>query len=272
MISPERYWVAENPSLASASTGRGATTGAANTKGSWSDLLTATSFDADLMEVTFWGTNVNGGHNPFLVDFGIDPTGGTTMSVIVPNLLAGAIQLQGPTVLLVPVFIPRGSRVSFRGQANTATSSVTTTIRLFGRGKHRDRLHRGVVTDYGTSTADSTGVTMLTNSASAFGAWQLIGTASRRHSGLFCAVQLADSSTSNATLGLSIGIDPAGGTSYVTVIEEMRVRSTSSETISYISTDALASIPVPSGATIAGRAYSVTSGVATDMDVAVYAF
>jgi hypothetical protein len=97
-----------------------------------------------------------------LVDIAIGGAG--SEQVIIPNLLAGNSAPSGSTSVggsqyYFPICIPAGSRISATAQANTTAKTVHVAVYLF---QHQipGAWYGQRVTDYGTSTATSSGTSM----------------------------------------------------------------------------------------------------------------
>jgi hypothetical protein len=96
-----------------------------NTKGTAVELIAATAFDANWIEIDF--TNMTASAN-FLVDILI---GAATEQVIIPDLIAVARATGGSfSAYLFPVFIPKGSRLAAQCQDHIGSGTLNISIRL----------------------------------------------------------------------------------------------------------------------------------------------
>jgi hypothetical protein len=109
------------------SAGISCTSGAANTKGSWVQLLAATSAPVTWVIATFGFSSLN----RYLVDIGIGAS--TAERVLIPNLFGEAVgvltQLQA-RVYVMPLFIPAGARLSIRCQCVAASQVASGFLNL----------------------------------------------------------------------------------------------------------------------------------------------
>jgi hypothetical protein len=238
-------------------------------------LISSTSFDAYFAEVIIGEVAVSATDTGMLVDIGYDSSGGTSYSVVIPDILAGfrAVSANGPPSVCFPVWIPRGSQVGARNQAAVASDTARVGIRLFGGlGGNAPRPHRSNITTYGVVSASSSGTTMANAAVDTKGAWTQLGSdLTRPHSGLTVVTTGGDSSITSNRYLLDIGMDPAGGTSYSVIIPDITVQFSANE-IAWMqdSLRCLRALPIPSGAAIAARAAASAANVQADLEVAVY--
>lgn len=125
----------------------------ANTKGSWTQLIAATSFAASSLVIQI---NRSTGVRSFLVDIGIDTGGGDT--VLIPNCMVACGDDGGQYGYRVrlPVTIPSGAQVLARCQDNIGGSAVNVSCHIIA-GAFDDGITAASHTDYGTSTGNSRG-------------------------------------------------------------------------------------------------------------------
>lgn len=276
MISPERYTRIANSALFSSDTNYGPlVTGSAtpHAKGSWVSLIAALGFDGWFAGIQISELGLNATDSSALVDIGIDPAGGTSYTVVIPNILSGGA---APAANMIatrwfPVFIPKGSQIAARLQGLQVSDVARVGITVYGGDGLR--LHRGEIQDYGTNTADSGGVKMANAAVNTKGAWTQLGAdTTRRHSGLVVMASCATATAANQHF-IDVGIDPAGGTTYSIVIPEFYVGTDGNETV-FLSThpSALVGIDIPAGAAIAARSQSTGSSTNDHVEVAAYGF
>lgn len=134
----------------------------ANTKGAWTELIAASSFD-------YHGVWFNVGHvfnvsSFLLIDIAIGGAGSEV--VIMPNLSTcrRAITNDGSaSAVFLPLFIPKGSRISARCQSTVASGQVQVGLMGIG-GTPQQMVAYQRMADYGTVLADSRG-TQIFNGA-----------------------------------------------------------------------------------------------------------
>lgn len=248
-----------------------------HTKGSWTSIVTVAPFDIYFLNVFLGNVAASTSVTSMLVDIGIDPAGGTSYTVIIPNILCSgaAPNTIGGQSHMFPVFIPKGSQIAARCQAIVVSDTVTVGCTMIG-GHNRTNPwpHRGAIQDYGTNLTDSGGTPLANAGANSKGAWVQLGAdTTRRHSGLIYAAGGNVSTMSAATLLIDIGVDPAGGTSYGVVIPNLFLRHSNTEQV-YLSNylTGLLAIDIPAGAAIGVRSQCSATNDNDRTDVAVYAF
>lgn len=123
----------------------------ANTKGSYTELVSSTPYDT--FEVILHIAQL--AQADFLIDFAI---GGSGSEIdIVPNLLFSGNQTPSNFSIRLPLFIPRGSRVSARCQSTSGSSTAQVAITIVAGGMFTTEPARKIYA-YGINTADSGGV------------------------------------------------------------------------------------------------------------------
>ncbi len=130
-----------------------------HTKGAWTQLHAATPFDGYYILVASDLLGASGADTSALVDIGYDAAGGTSYTVVAPNLIMGFNR--GSTIsplqqVALPVFIPAGSTVAARMQSVVVSETGSIGVYIYG-GTPTDNPFpgHGLVVDYGTNTGDS---------------------------------------------------------------------------------------------------------------------
>lgn len=158
-----------------------------NAKGSWAQMLTG----ANMAEHCYLINVVAGelGANTFakdaLLDIGIDPAGGTSYTVLIPDLLvscAAPVQ-SGGVGYLFPLFIPAGASVAARVSINAATAeTVRVVINVFGKPSRPDLIAFGTyVTAFGITAASSSGTAITPGTSAAEGSYVSLGAPTKPH-------------------------------------------------------------------------------------------
>lgn len=247
--------------------------GTANTKGAWQQLLPATAFEAYILHVKVFDVRVSTVNTALLLDIGIDPAGGTTYSVLVPNLAMGF----GGTIeephqdFAIPVFIPAGSTVAGRLQSVVTSETATVAIALGGSTPRSDPfVPRGLVVAYGDNTADSGGVTLINAAADTKAAWVEITSATTHpHSGIALALQGNGTVMSNLNLLVDIGIGAAS--SEVVIVGDIYLRGSAGEQIgSRFPCAPIVAIAIPEGSRLAVRAQTENANRQDQYDAVLY--
>lgn len=163
------------------------TTGAANTKGSWVEVLAGAAVTSDLCWIDTWVSwnNISGAARRCSFDIGIDETGGTSYTVLIPDVCASMAALHtlgGGIRHAFPIHIKAGSSIAVRGQASDGSGTCGIAMRGFGRPRCGTPAFAGkYATTFGFTAASTTGVAVTPGGASE-GLWTAIATSiSRPH-------------------------------------------------------------------------------------------
>ncbi len=233
-----------------------------NTKGSYTQILSATSDATYFLRVCFSSVNVSAQSKNCLVDIGIDPAGGTSYSVLIPNLLAscaGAYGTLGGIYYSFPIYIPAGSTVAVRASVNNATvGTVTTAIQLFGRPSNPEAMRYGTgVVAFGVTAASSSG-TAITLGGASEGSYTQIGSATDRALWWWqIGLGINDTTMTAALLHLDLGIGDASAKQLV--IQDQLFITTAAEQITSFPTSAPPTYDAPVGALVYARGQHSTT-------------
>lgn len=162
-LTPGVGKVTDYGSVTASTMGTQLTAGAANTKGSYTQLVAATDFEAGALLVML---GVSSAAANYLVDIAIGGAG--SEQVLVPDLLyfsgvGGNIGMHYP----LPLHVPAGARIAARCQSTSAAATMRASVALTPFSPQMNPpCHR--VTAYGANAADSGG-TLLSGSGSANG-------------------------------------------------------------------------------------------------------
>lgn len=167
--------VASNPSNSNGTSF--SASGTINTKGAWTQLIASTANVIDLLYVYIQENN----SLPWLIDIGIGGAGSEV--VLIPNLTLGGQDRGSEFRILVPLHVPKGSRLAVRYQAGTITQSFVINVQGFGANQ------RGFtgVDDIGTALATSTGTQInVAGGGNTFGSYTTMSASTTRdYVGLF---------------------------------------------------------------------------------------
>jgi hypothetical protein len=238
----------------------------AHTKGSWTQLIDSTPYDAYGIWIGIDGIHTSAAATAYLVDIGVGPAG--SEQVIIPNLEAWGANSTGvglnPRSYWFPVYIPAGSRIAARSQSVTASKTCRVMVVLDGVPWY-GLWGFGPVVDYGTNLASSSG-TSVTPGNGVFGNWVQVGTTTRDHTFWTVGIDyLTNSNISALTIIVEVGVGSSGAQRSLGVL---RFRTTTDEQIGISFPLFLASLPVPSGTPVWVRA---ASGNTAAIGVIVYA-
>jgi hypothetical protein len=238
----------------------------AHTKGSWTQLIASTSYDAYGIWVGVDGIFYANTATAYLVDIGVGPSG--SEQVIVPNLDVWGADSGGPGMnprtFWFPVYIPAGSRIVARSQSVTANKTCRVMVALDGVPWY-GLWGLGPVNDYGTNLSASRG-TSVTPGTNAFGSWVQVGTTARDHTFWTVSMDYLSTGTpSSVTTIVEVGVGQSGALRSLGV---MRFRNSGALIGGGPFPLFLASLRVPSGTPVWVRA---ASGSTTAIGVIVYA-
>jgi hypothetical protein len=244
---------------ATAGTSSAATTltaaGSANTKGTAVQLIAATEFDASWILVQL--SNVSSTAS-YLVDILI---GAATEQVIIPNLYAISKPGGNASPYLFPLFVPKGSRLSARCQASTASATIEINIVLVAGTMIAGGSAPSWVTEYG-AVALSIGTNIDPGAvADTDSAWvEITAATTMPHNWLAIAARFSDIILAASTKWrLNIGI---GAATEQVLIPDLHF---SAETGNDVPANSVAFLPVfiPAGSRLTAK---VRSSVTTDGD------
>lgn len=170
--------------------------GTAHTKGSWTQLIAATTYDWYGFFFVVANSSSNGASSAQLLDIGIGAAASET--AIVSNMgvgFTGAFNVNCANQFYMPLFVKAGSRVSARIQAEIVSDTVDVVI--FGlAGTSTQTQVFGVCDTYGANTATSGGV-LVTGGDGTYSADVNVGsTTSRNYQAIIPSLQ-----STEATMG-----------------------------------------------------------------------
>ena len=158
-----------------------------HTKGSWVSLIDPVDYDSFGLWI---GLSDSAGANTRtdqLLDIAIGPSGGGSEQVIISNLICGwsASGAASATYMgrrfFLPIFIPKGVRVSARNQALIASDTVRVQIGLLGGESNLGWPMCVGMDDYGIDTATSGGTSHTAGNSGAFSSYTNFGSTLSRH-------------------------------------------------------------------------------------------
>ena len=211
--APSWNFTLSNVQATRPATGWGAsvTPGTGGTKGNWTQVFTGTQINTEVFGLLIFINNnsTSATTRNVLMDIGIDTAGGTTYTVLVPDLIGGhaAPTTVGGIYYYFPIYIPQGSSVAARATGTTATA-FNVALTCYGKPRRPDSVVVGTkVSAFGATLATATGTT-ITAGTTAEGAWTQLGSDTTRP--IFwwqCGMTCVDTTmTANAhTMDISVG-------------------------------------------------------------------
>jgi hypothetical protein len=245
--------------------------GSAHTKGAWTELVAATSFDVAGLWVDFNGTD---SVRPYLVDIGMDSGGGDT--VVIPNVYwvptVGTID-RGPVGAFFPVSIASGAQIVARAQCNNSTQrNVNVCVRLVSTADQHPLNLSTAWQAYGVNTATTAPTVVDPGAVADTLAWtQITASTSNRIRRIGVSVQ---SSAANVTLTdarwrLHIGTGAAA--SEVIVVEGIAVGTATASDFVNPSFVGPFEVDIAAGTRLAiGARCNITDATDRLLDVVVY--
>lgn len=243
-----------------------------NTKGSYAQIIAGSSvlYDVWQIRVIFDSNAVSGAARDTIVDIGIDPAGGTSYSVLIPDLLAtsaGPYGLGGIDYTF-PLHIPAGSSIGARASVNNGTvGTLRAWVSLLGKPLNPESLWKGSVVEAIGIVSGSSRGTLVTPGAGVEGSWTSLGTVTRQAHWWEVGYGVNDSSldAGNIHADLSAG-SGAGG--QIMLIENAQWIADTSERIRRAGPHGFPRT-VPAGYTIYGRI--MQNATDTNTSLAAYA-
>jgi hypothetical protein len=168
--------------------GMGATLipGVSNTKGSYSELIDGANVTNDVwwIAININSGNISSAARDMLIDIAIDPTAGTSYSVVIPDLLAPSPRGYGPLGsgmwYQFPLFIPAGSSIAARAAVNNANAGlVRVQAFLYGKPRNPESTRVGNIVEAIGINAGSSSGTAVTSGTTSEGGWTALGSPTR---------------------------------------------------------------------------------------------
>lgn len=235
--------------------GTSVTPGASNAMGSYSASMATLTKDCYYIVVNFNSGKFAGEARDILADIGIDPAGGTSYSVLLPNLLASNAcdydTFEGGIWYQFPIFIPSGSTIACRAQVNAATArTLRCAIWCMGGPTHPHLIRWGTRCEaIGVTTASSSG-TAVTSGTTNEGAWTSLGTSANRNFYYQMGFGINDLSIVGNTYHLDLAADNNATTPKI-IMRECVSNSNTNENLTLVQPEGWMS--VPASTTIYGR-------------------
>ena len=262
----EPSWGTTRPNTANGTS----VTPAVGSKGSYAALGSALTDDAYGILININTNFASTASRNTVVDIGIDPAGGSSYSVVIPDLICGGSSAYtrngGGNWYYFPLFIKAGSTVAARAQG-----SVTTAIRVgavtFERPANPSLIRKGsFVEAIGISLPGGTAITPGTTSE---GAWTLMGTTTNRVWWLQFGMQVNTADTSWNLAAIHVDVATGDASNKDIIIQDANFCTDSGEYVGNPPLTAGVEWDIPAGANIYMRAQS--SGTLDAYNAAVYA-
>lgn len=221
-------------------------------KGSWASIVSSTANDSFGILINVSGNSASALTRETVLDIGIDPAGGTSYQVLIPDLLCGSAvnYTTAPHGVwyFFPIFIPAGSQIAGRGQS-TVTNLFRVSVQLSQKPFNPAMVRTGTYVEaLGLGTLPSgTGITEGTTTE---GSWTLMGTTTKRLWWWQVGFQpeANDIATGNAVVHLDIAA--GNGTDFDIIAQDLIVTTNTAEAVGSMPKVASCEYDVPSGTNI----------------------
>lgn len=149
--------------------------GTSNTKGTYAVLFASTPYDSYGMVFQVSQSFAAASARHMLLDIAVGAA--ASEQVVVPDIPVGSANQisNGSPQYYLPIFIPKGSRVTARVQAAVLTQAVTVNAMLLGGASLPNIFTFQESVSIGTTVADSKATPLLVGSSGTFSAWTSIG-------------------------------------------------------------------------------------------------
>ncbi len=235
---------------------------AQNTKTSWFEVVTSAQCARDVFGIllTFCNAASSGVANDILVDIGVDPAGGSSYDVLIPDLLASCAEqynlIGGGITYYFPLWIKAGSSIAYRAAANIgggSGSGPNVVVDLFGSPRDVSEIRVGsYVVSAGVNALASNGTT-VTSGTTSEGAWTTL-TSSLSKPAWYWQVGMGCNDSTMAALVYSVDLAIGSSTSVnKLVIDGQKVMATASEGLSKPLYGPNCEYDAPAGSGVYGR-------------------
>jgi len=258
----------DNGTVTSSSSGTVITAASsANTKGSYTQLVASTAYDACWMiiQMTF------GTYTGLSALQAIDIATGASGSEVV--LISNIMQYSGDSILfcnniVVPCCIPAGTRIAARMQATTASNTAAVNIVLFD-GAYTQMEGCSLIDTYGFVSANTTGTVITTSgTANTKGSYvQLTASTTYDLLGFFFIID-NDAKTSGGTSNYLIDVATGASGSEVVIFPNFKVRALDQGF--QPSYSGFCPVAIPAGTRIAARAAGASGGTSVPIGITFY--
>lgn len=238
----------------------------AHTKGTWTELIASSSFDAETVIVTV-GAQVgsNGVDTSTLLDIGVGASSSET--VLIPDLFVGGAAM-GATYEF-PLAVASGTRVSARLQSGVSEQSVSLCVSLREAGTHSAAAT--ACTAMGVSSSGASDATQLPSpgTANTETAWtELVASTASTYTKLVVVVGFGAGNAASSTGLVDIAVGAAS--SETPIISNIGYSMAAAETVTAFGACRWFDVNIPSGSRVSVRHQNSGSQSGNRPCVAVY--
>lgn len=229
-----------------------------NTKGSYAAVLTSGNVSRDVfgLLININSNAVSAAGRDALVDIGVDPAGGSSYTVLIPDLLGSCAAPynigQGGCWYYFPIWVRSGSSIGARASVNNATvGTLRCSITAFGSPRdHRSARVGTKVQAIGITAASSRGTT-VTSGTTAEGAWTSLGTLT--DAAWWWQIGMGVNDTTMSALSYHADLSVGNASEKTMVIENANITTTAAEQLNMGPNFVDCQKLTPSGSTVYGR-------------------
>ena len=161
----------------------GTYTPASGSKSAWQSLATSSVINTDIysMLLRIHSHFTSGATRPLVIDVGIDLAGGTSYTVLIPDLIvgnAGNFYSRGGHRFSFPIHIPAGASLGIRGQSNV-TSSYRGALALYGKPTRPEMVSVGTYFEALGYTSAGLGTALTPGVSGTWGDYVSLGTTTK---------------------------------------------------------------------------------------------
>lgn len=251
--------------------GQAITAGAANTKGSFTDIVSAAgnTRGGNYLKVSVITESVSAA-SEFLLDIAIGPA---TETIIVNNLYLSRTAISSVQSIVyeyeIPICIPSGIRISARIQSTTASALAYVYIKLLDKN-FKGQSGLSTVTTYGANTANSSGVLVAHGTAGWGGSWVAITTSTTKAMrGFFIVRNRTPLSWSTGRFATRMSIGSSGNEDDAIIYEANTARTHTNEVIDGAITPFIP-IPIAENSRLSIKVNSSVDNTDFDFDFIIY--
>ncbi|WP_436759345.1 hypothetical protein [Streptosporangium sp. V21-05] len=245
-----------------------ASSGSANTKGSYLTLLSGLPTPVGWINIGVLSSSLGAGDRAMIMDLAVGGAGSET--IIAADIVCGN---RLNTSLCFPLHVPAGATLRARIATALTSQIIPTTATAFMAEPDSGISIPSRITSYGTAPASSGGTTITpSGTANVKGSWaQLTASTARPIHALMVMVQGSTSTHLAGSYAVDIAVGGSG--SETVIIPDHSVAVDTNEYVQPMSPDFYPlSMGIPAGVRLAARCAVTTGSVATPVEVAVYGF
>ena len=152
-------------------------------KSAWQSLATSSVINTEIYAMLLWvhAHYNSGATRPLVIDLGIDPAGGTSYTVLLPDLIVGnadSVWTRGGHLFSFPIFIPAGASLGIRGQSNV-TNTYRIALCLYGKPSRPEMVSAGTYFETLGYTANGLGTALTPGVSGTWGDYVSLGTTTK---------------------------------------------------------------------------------------------